>query len=276
VKSAATKPLPLITLPFITRTLAQTLERTIVERTKFAFEIAASVPNNPLGAEVAVFGNTTAFVLENAATLPWYNRIVGLSEADLGYLGAMLEFFEKRSVSCCIEIWPGDLTDTLAQRLAERDYYASGHVVTLYALPYWDKKISNDITIDEAVTEVDKRLAFEVMASGYDFKEQQRTMLASELRVPSQRLFVARTEDKVVAAAALFTKDDVAYLAGASTLPDFRSRGCQHALIKHRLGEALACTIVTVTTAYASPSQNNLERLGFRVLHTKTIWKSRL
>jgi hypothetical protein len=269
LKTASPKPLPLIT-----RTLAQTLEQTIVERAKLAFEVAAFAPGNPLGAEVAVFGSATAFVLKNAGALPWYNRIVGLSDADLGYLEAMLEFFEKRSAPCRIEIWPGDLTDTLAQRLAEHNYYASGHVVTLYALPYSHKKISNDITIDEAVTEVDKQLAFEVMASGYDFTGQQRDMLAFELRVPSQRLFIARIEGKATAAAALFIKEDVAYLAGASTLPDFRSRGCQQALIGHRLGEALACSIVTVTTAYASPSQNNLERLGFHVLHTKTIWKS--
>jgi hypothetical protein len=270
VKLASPKPWPVIT-----KTLARALERTIIERTKLAFEIAANAPGNPLGAEVAVFGNTTAFILKNAGAVPWYNRIVGLSEADLSYLGEMLEFFTKRSVACRIEIWPGDLTDTLAQSLAEHNYYASGHVVTLYALPYSSKKISNTITIDEAVTQGDKRVAFEVMASGYDFTGQQRDMLACELRVPSQRLFVARLEDKVVAAAALFTKEDVAYLAGASTLPEFRSRGCQQALIGHRLGEALACSIVTVTTAYASPSQNNLERLGFRVLHTKTIWKAR-
>jgi hypothetical protein len=261
--------------PVITKTLAQGLEQTIVERAKLAFEIAANAPGNPLGAEVAVFGNTTAFVLKNAGAVPWYNRLVGLREADLSSLEDMLEFFEKRSVACRIEIWPGDLTDTLAQRLAGRGYYASGHVVTLYALPCSYKKISNDITIDEAITEVDKRVAFEVMASGYDFKREQRDMLACELRVPSQRLFVARLEDKAVAAAALFTKDEVAYLAGASTLPEFRSRGCQQTLIQHRLSEALICSIVTVTTAYASPSQNNLERLGFRVLHTKTIWKSR-
>lgn len=119
----------------MTRTLVQTLEQTIVERAKLAFELAASTPGNPLGAEVAVFGSATAFVLKNAGTLPWYNCIVGLSEADLSDLEAMLEFFEQHSVSCRIEILPGDLTDTLAQRLAGYGYYASGHVVTLYALP---------------------------------------------------------------------------------------------------------------------------------------------
>lgn len=260
-------------LPFVTRPFAGTLEQTIVRRTKLAFDIAASTPGNPLGAEVAVFGSTTVFVLKNAPALPWYNRIVGLSEANLDQLGAMLEFFEKRSALPRIEIWPGDLTDTLARKLAERSYYASNHVVTLYALPYSDKEISKDIRITEALTDADKQLAFGVMASGYDFTEHQRDMLACELRVPSQKLFIGHLENKAVAAAALFINDDIAYLAGASTLPGFRSRGCQQALIQHRLREALGCSVVTVTTAYASPSQNNLERLGFSVLHTKTLWQ---
>jgi ribosomal protein S18 acetylase RimI-like enzyme len=260
-------------VPCVTRLFARTLEQTIVARTKLAFDSAASTPGNPLGAEVALFGSTTAFVLKTAA-LPWYNRIVGLSEIDLHHFEGMLEFFEKRIQSCRIEIWPGDLTDTLARKLAERNYYASHHVVTLYASPYSNEGMSKDITITEALTGADRQLAFEVMALGYDFKGHQRDMLAYELGIPSQKLFIAHIEDSAVAAAALFTNGAVAYLAGASTLPDFRSRGCQQALIMRRLQEALDCKSVTVTTAYASPSQHNLERLGFSVLHTKTVWQS--
>jgi hypothetical protein len=95
------------------------------------------------------------------------------------------------------------------------------------------------------------------------------------------------------------------YLAGAATIPAMRNRGCQSALIRRRLQDAavaaagtaavaLDCAAstagavdavatdaaaanpapaVVVTTAFGSPSQANLQRLGFTIVHTRTLWR---
>jgi GNAT superfamily N-acetyltransferase len=64
----------------------------------------------------------------------------------------------------------------------------------------------------------------------------------------------------------------VASLGGAGTLPDFRNRGVQRALLLARLAEAAreGCDLAMVATAPGSGSQRNVERLGFRVVYTRT------
>jgi len=53
-----------------------------------------------------------------------------------------------------------------------------------------------------------------------------------------------------------------------------RGRGCQSALIQRRRHDAAAhADSVVVTTAFGSPSQANLQRLGFSIVHTRTLWR---
>ncbi|WP_143653371.1 hypothetical protein [Streptosporangium subroseum] len=53
-----------------------------------------------------------------------------------------------------------------------------------------------------------------------------------------------------------------------------RNRGCQSALIQQRLHDAADTSpYVVVTTAFGSPSQANLQRLGFTITHTRTLWR---
>ncbi|MGB9008774.1 MAG: GNAT family N-acetyltransferase, partial [Candidatus Acidiferrales bacterium] len=64
----------------------------------------------------------------------------------------------------------------------------------------------------------------------------------------------------------------VAGLFGASTLPAFRRRGVQTALLRARLAWALDndCDLVVSITQPGSISHRNIERFGFRVAYTRT------
>jgi GNAT superfamily N-acetyltransferase len=66
---------------------------------------------------------------------------------------------------------------------------------------------------------------------------------------------------------------DDAYLAMAGTLPEFRGRGSQAALIHARIGAAAAagCDLVVATAAFPSSSHRNLERCGLRTAYTKPV-----
>jgi GNAT superfamily N-acetyltransferase len=65
--------------------------------------------------------------------------------------------------------------------------------------------------------------------------------------------------------------DGVALLGGASTLPAFRGRGLQAALIEARLALAVAagCDLAMTLTLPGSVSQRNCERQGFRIVYTR-------
>ncbi|MEK6285859.1 MAG: GNAT family N-acetyltransferase [Acidobacteriota bacterium] len=64
----------------------------------------------------------------------------------------------------------------------------------------------------------------------------------------------------------------VASLGGTGTLPEFRNRGAQKALLLARLAVAAesGCDLAMVATAPGSISQRNVERQGFRVVYTRT------
>lgn len=65
----------------------------------------------------------------------------------------------------------------------------------------------------------------------------------------------------------------VAQLCGAATLPQFRRKGVQGALLAARLDHAAAkgCTLATVTTQPGSTSQQNVERHGFQLVAVRAI-----
>lgn len=86
--------------------------------------------------------------------------------------------------------------------------------------------------------------------------------------------FVAEHEGQMIAAAALAMHDGVALLAGASTIPAWRGRGAQGALLRARLAHAAAagCDLAMVAAAPGSTSQTNTERQGFRIAYTRTKW----
>jgi ribosomal protein S18 acetylase RimI-like enzyme len=81
--------------------------------------------------------------------------------------------------------------------------------------------------------------------------------------------------DGVAAAAGALVLGEVANLANASTLPQFRGRGLQSALIRARMAAAAAAgaDLVCAGASWASQSQRNLERAGLRIASTKTTWR---
>ena len=67
--------------------------------------------------------------------------------------------------------------------------------------------------------------------------------------------------------------DGVAQLCGAGTVPSFRRRGVQTALLRSRLADAQAagCDVATVTTQPGTRSQQNSQANGFALLYTRAV-----
>lgn len=89
------------------------------------------------------------------------------------------------------------------------------------------------------------------------------------------RPFIAELDGKAISTGALYVYDDIALLAGASTLPEARRRGAQNALLNARLRYAVeqGCTIALMGAAPGSQSQRNAEKNGFRIAYTRTKWQ---
>lgn len=74
---------------------------------------------------------------------------------------------------------------------------------------------------------------------------------------------------------ALGIRSGVASLFGMSTLPKFRRRGVQRALLEARLAAAAeaGCDLASVKTEPGTGSERNVRRAGFTLVHEQTIWR---
>jgi GNAT superfamily N-acetyltransferase len=83
--------------------------------------------------------------------------------------------------------------------------------------------------------------------------------------------YLARIDGRVVGGATLAIRGRIAGFFGASTLPDFRNRGVQTALLHLRLRRAAEahCELAMSLAQPGSHSQRNITRLGFQTLYTR-------
>jgi GNAT superfamily N-acetyltransferase len=83
--------------------------------------------------------------------------------------------------------------------------------------------------------------------------------------------FFASVDGKIAGGATLALRGRIAGLFGASTLPQFRNRGVQTALVHTRLQRAAehGCELAMSIALPGSASQRNITRQGFRTLYTR-------
>ena len=83
--------------------------------------------------------------------------------------------------------------------------------------------------------------------------------------------YLARIDGRVVGGATLAVRERIAGLFGASTLPAFRRRGVQTALLEVRMHRAAeqGCELAMSLAQPGSASQRNITRQGFRTLYTR-------
>ena len=87
--------------------------------------------------------------------------------------------------------------------------------------------------------------------------------------------FLAEIDGQPGAAGSLSIYEGVALFAGAATIPEFRRRGLQTALLHTRLRYAFdhGCDLAMIVAEPGGESQRNAERQGFAVAYTRFKWK---
>lgn len=137
----------------------------------------------------------------------------------------------------------------------------------------------------EQLPESDWRLWMEVALDGFEAPDGSapheerypRDVLEAAFvdfaAAPGFHRFVPRVDGVPAGAATMRLDDGLAQLSGAATLPAFRRRGVQSALLSWRLAMARAagCDLAVVTTQPGSKSQANVIRQGFALLFARAI-----
>lgn len=206
---------------------------------------------------------------------------LGLYEdATAEHLDEIEKFFKDRNAPVFHEVSP--MTDlSLMQMLNARGYQpvelTSVMFQSLDEVP--DRAVNPEITC-RIINNEEEDLWARTSASGWgtempglaDFMFEFGSIGA---RAEGARPFIAELGGQAVSTGTLYVYDDVALLAGASTVPEGRRQGAQNALLDARLrfAKECGCTLAIMGAAPGSQSQRNAEKNGFRVAYTRTKWQ---
>jgi len=220
--------------------------------------------NSPIGRTVGMGFDGTATAADLDRMEQFYRSHAALSQIDVCPLTdpSLLEMLKQRSYAMA------ELNNVLFRRLNDNDQNdndrkeaaASPAGVTIRQGHAEEAQAFSDIVVRSFFPNGDEPAGF-------------AEMIAPIYQAEGAILFVAEVEGKPVACAAglIVPERRILALFGAGTLPDFRRRGLQTALLLRRMETAqkAGCEYAVIVTQGGTTSMRNAERLGFRVAYSK-------
>jgi GNAT superfamily N-acetyltransferase len=211
---------------------------------------------------------------------PFFNQVFVGGPAHHRDIESVFALFDQCSMTPQFEIGPGAISSTLARQLTDRGFM---HTRSDPILIQSGQASGVHLGPDIRTRRVESAEAVESFKTAYVRAWQVEAWLAPTLQlyaerwleVPGWTLYLAIQGELPIGVGVLFENGDVAYLADAATIPEFRSRGGQSALIARRVADASQGSsprLVFSRAEFGSTSQRNLERAGFRSNYTVTIW----
>lgn len=268
---------PAPVLPFADLALAKRLERTEASANAAFVESRARLKPHSAAEWIEVAG---AYAMFDGVDSPLTQTFgLGLFErVGTAAMERLESFFAERGAAVYHEVSP--LADPeLLSLLGERGYRPVELTTVLYQpLPRPAPAVSSPGVTTRRTGPEEAHLWTTVAAEGWshlpDLADFFRDLGAVTSRARGAHTFLAELESVPIAAAGLNIFDEVALMAGASTIPAGRRRGAQNALLDARLRYAAehGCTLAMMGAAPGSDSQRNAERQGFRVAYTRIKW----
>jgi ribosomal protein S18 acetylase RimI-like enzyme len=240
-------------------------------------------------------GSPDAATLERGGGLAVYsapaspvNKMLGLGlGADVSDddLDAVERFYAERNCPVQIELCPL-ASSNLAPRLTRRGYLLQAFENELArAAPSEPVESTHgaDITVEAGAGE---RPWLQIVSEGFAAPDRPTpagspvphdavTAIGEVMRQfchPEIVRYVAHMDGHAAAGALSFIRDGVLGIFGTATLPAFRRRGLQAAIVSRAMDDARGkADLVIATTEPGSISQRTFERLGFQVVYTRAI-----
>jgi GNAT superfamily N-acetyltransferase len=247
-----------------------------------AANCANAVDVLPSGVAAAVERVAGGFAIYCGAGSP-VTQAVGLGldgPVSEGEFDRLEEFYRSRSEAVRVETCP--LADaSLIRYFGERGYRVT-EFSNVMALPLDGSSLSTSVPsippdgvtierIGKEHTDLWTLTVSQGFSEHFPVTQEVLDVMKMFAHGSNVECYLARVDGAVAGGATLALREGVAGLFGASTLPAFRNRGVQTALLKQRLARAAEqnCDLAVCLAAPGSSSQRNVVRLGFSVLYTR-------
>ncbi len=232
------------------------------------------LPGNPVGVESRQLGRATAF---QARCLPIasFNRVVGLTDAEVGEIAGLLAWYRDADVAGRFEIDPDEPTTEVAKALHRAGYFQSEFHAVLFGEPPAAEAPPDDVSI-EVVDSSRLEHFLEAYAAGWGVPDVEgfKANVRGWLGQTGWALYLALRDGSAAGGAILYVAEGVGYCADAAVIPAMRGGGAHQALLRRRMADALSagCDLVCAKAAFLSTSHRNMVRAGFDLLCSQAVW----
>lgn len=224
-----------------------------------------------------------ATVLSAKAIPDWmFNRVLCLGllgPVGEGTVAELVEGYAAAGVPCAFQICPMvPRAAEIAAWLGRRGAQAGRNWTKMWRDDHPTDAAPSDLRIVPAPPEQAATLAG-IVCTAFGLPQSLAPIFAALPGRPGWHGAFACDGDRPVAAAMLYQRGRIAWLGIDGTLPAYRGRGAQAALMAARIerGRTLGCCHFVIETGLpqageSSPSYNNMRRLGFTQIHARPTW----
>ena len=211
----------------------------------------------------------------------YVNRAMGVTLDDRSpeELDIIEQFYRAHGLPPAVEVSSWTPAATVAE-LTRRDF-GLAWFRAVFAAPVSGSSTASPLNNDVQIMRVDTSNVdtwMETSAVGFGAVDDLQRIVSDEfarasLACPETHIFMAMIGGRPAGCGALQACDGVAWVGGAATLPAFRRRGVQAALLAHRrqLAEQLGCNLVAATAVPSGQSARNLVHVGFQLIQTQAV-----
>ncbi len=259
------------------------LERAEREGTVDLFRAAPGYVASELGVRLEETGERVSWAVSALSGDRVFNRVMGLGRDRVptdAELDSVARFFADAGVRYTVAVAPGPLADDLAGRLFERGFMPTYAWMKFRRGLEAPGDVSTDLSISEVGVEHAEAFGRVIMGS-FGLPPAFEDWIAALVGRPGWRCFLAFAGDRPAAAGALYLAGESGWLALGGTLPEFRRRGAQNAILAARLeaaAEAGCAFVVTETGEQVegrpSHSYRNIVRAGFEPAYVRPNYLS--
>jgi len=242
--------------------------------------------SDQFGIKVFSMGSACVSLARNIDILG-FNRVIGLGLFQTASEQMVDDIISKYKTAGIkrffIQIHPEAAPPKLKEWFESRKIHHYNNWVKLYRGVEDPPDTETELEIREVQDKDEVDRFGEIITLSFDWPAEMRQWFENLVGRKCWKTYLAFDGDKAVAAASMYVKDDCGWLSFASTLPDYRGKGAQTALIARRIRDAaeLGCKVITVETAEdseekRSQSLQNIQKMGFEVAFVRPnfLWKA--
>jgi GNAT superfamily N-acetyltransferase len=271
-----------MTFPLVTRDLVFGLETAEAAYHEAKLHALGADDGNSRGVEIVRFGGSVLLSIQSRRHNPSFNRAMCFSTEDKDHLDDVLRWLRDRADRFWLDVAPALVDDALLGALAGAGLCPSFLLNVVYIVP---KEMEDPAPVSILAQEISlqerARDFAVVLVEGFGVPKEAlegvEQTVQIEYAAPEWRIYLASVDGHPASMATLYVDGDMASIDAMATVPRYRRRGCQAALLRRCITDAAraGCALLVSQTRPSSTSERNMVRAGFQIAYTKMLYSDR-